>query len=115
MTDLAGYVADPRFSRTLELPTDPASGRDRPFTIKYADFGYRNEESPEQENVVLFFSPLMGSRLLQVAKDDLAKKHKVRIINPDRPGIGGTDAVDVKDSMRVWRGASKPYRTISHT
>jgi pimeloyl-ACP methyl ester carboxylesterase len=102
--ELAEYLNDPRFSRNFELPADPAHGRESPFKIRYADFGYRNESHPEQENVLLFFSPLFGSRLLHIAKDELAKRHKVRIISVDRPGVGGTDAVDPARSMAVWRG-----------
>lgn len=99
------YVLDPRFSRTFELPAGPASnGRTGPFKVKYADYGYRNEAHPEQENVLLFFGPLMASRLFHIAKDELAKKRKIRIINLDRPGIGGTDPADAKDRMGLWLG-----------
>lgn len=104
MTSLDDYLADPRFSRTFELPPDHSSNRPGSFTIKYADYGYRNEVHPEQENVLLFFGSLMGSRLAHVAKDEIAKNHKIRIINPDRPGIGGTDAVDEKHRMELWLG-----------
>ena len=104
MAEFSAFISDERFSRVFELPGDPASGRTGPFRVKFADYGYRNEAHPEQENVMLFFGPLMGSRLIHIAKDDIAKKHKVRIINPDRPGVGGTDAVDARDGMRVWRG-----------
>ncbi|OAA64722.1 interferon-induced GTP-binding protein mx2 [Niveomyces insectorum RCEF 264] len=93
---------DPRFSRAFDLPADPAKGRTKPFHITYADYGYRNEAHPEEETVFLFFGPMMGSRWIHVAKDELAKAHKVRFINPDRPGFGGTDVVDVKDAMRLW-------------
>ncbi|GAB1312489.1 hypothetical protein MFIFM68171_02699 [Madurella fahalii] len=102
MVTPADYVNDPRFNRTFELPADPANGRTRPFKVKYADYGYRNEAHPEQENVFLFFGPLLSSRLFHIAKDELAKKHKIRIINPDRPGIGGTDSADAKDRMSLW-------------
>ncbi|KXX82332.1 hypothetical protein MMYC01_201299 [Madurella mycetomatis] len=97
------YVLDPRFSRTFELPADPASnGRTGPFKVKYADYGYRNDAHPEQENALLFFGPLMASRLFHIAKDELAKRRKIRIINLDRPGIGGTDPADAKDRMSLW-------------
>ncbi len=105
MTSLTDYVNDPRFSQTFELPANPASGRTSPFRVKYADYGYcRDETHPEEENVILFFGPLMASRLLHIAKDGLAKKHRIRIINPDRPGIGGTDAAGSNDAMAIWRG-----------
>ncbi len=99
------FLNDPRFSRTLTLPTDPSHGRPDPFTIKYADYGYHNPADPDQERVLLFFSPLMGSRLLHICKDDLARKHRIRIINPDRPGIGGTDGAPAQDRLALWRHA----------
>lgn len=42
------------------------------------------------------------SRFLHVAKDKLAKKYHVRIINPDRPGLGGTTEVDAHRRLEVW-------------
>ncbi|KAK5657630.1 hypothetical protein OQA88_2702 [Cercophora sp. LCS_1] len=99
------YIKDARFHRVFELPANPASGREENFKVQYADFGYRNEADPNQENVLLFFGPLMASRLLHVAKDGFAKQHKIRIINPDRPGIGGTDPVDMKERLGIWREA----------
>ncbi|OIW32563.1 hypothetical protein CONLIGDRAFT_630243 [Coniochaeta ligniaria NRRL 30616] len=96
---------DPRFSQVFELPANPAGGRDSAFRIKYVDYGYRNEAHPEQENVLLFFPPLMASRLLHVTKDELGKKHKIRIISLDRPGIGGTDAAAPDKRLGLWREA----------
>ncbi|CAK7201651.1 hypothetical protein SEUCBS139899_004360, partial [Sporothrix eucalyptigena] len=46
---------------------------------------------------------MVGSRLVHVAKDEIAKKHKVRILNPDRPGFGGTDGMEVEQVMETWR------------
>ncbi|KAK3331832.1 hypothetical protein B0T19DRAFT_355064 [Cercophora scortea] len=98
-------IHDPRFNRTFELPADPSQGRHTPFKIKYADYGYRNEAHPEEENVLLFFGPMFASRLVHIAKDELATKHKIRFINPDRPGIGGTDPADPAARMALWRDA----------
>ncbi len=102
MAALTEFVNDPRFNKVFQLPADPASDRIEPFKVTYADYGYRNEARPEQENVLLFFGPLLGSRLTHIAKDELAKKHRIRIINPDRPGIGGTDASDAEHGMSLW-------------
>ncbi|KAK4232750.1 hypothetical protein C8A03DRAFT_39624 [Achaetomium macrosporum] len=99
------FLNDPRFNRTFSLPADPSRGRPRDFTIKYADYGYYNAAHSDQERVLLFFSPLMGSRLLHICKDDLARKHRIRIINPDRPGIGGTDGAPARDRLALWRDA----------
>jgi hypothetical protein len=104
MTVPPNFIDDPRFSRIFELPSDPGRGRTKPFKLQYADYGYRNEANPEQERVFLFFAGLMGSRLIHTTKDELAKRHKVRIISADRPGVGGTDAVGVEESAYLWRG-----------
>ena len=104
MASTSGFLDDPRFSQTFEIPPNPAEGRASPFRVKYADYGYRNEAHPEEENVFLFFSSMVGSRLVHVAKDEIAKKHKVRILNPDRPGFGGTDGIEVEQVMETWRG-----------
>lgn len=97
---------DPRFNQTFELPASPDDGRSSSFKVKYTDYGYRNEAQPEEENVLLFFPPLMASRLLHVTKDELAKKHKIRIISLDRPGIGGTDPSPPDKRLGLWQGES---------
>lgn len=102
----ADFLNDPRFNQTFEyIPPGSTAG---PFKIKYADYGYRNEAHPEQERIMLFSGPLMGSRLVLSTKDALAIKHKIRIISTDRPGMGGTDAVAPKDRLTVWRGTVRP-------
>ncbi|ETS81515.1 hypothetical protein PFICI_06517 [Pestalotiopsis fici W106-1] len=103
MSTPQAFVQDPRFDRVFVLPADLPNGRANPFTVQYSDYGYRNEEAPENENVFLFFGSLLGSRLVHVAKDELAKQHRIRIINPDRPGVGGTDIVKPECLMSLWR------------
>ncbi|KAI1867091.1 hypothetical protein JX265_007667 [Neoarthrinium moseri] len=105
MTAARDFVHDQRFDQIFVLPADPASGRTTPFTIQYADYGYRNQDLPGEEVVFLFYGPLVGSRLAHIAKDELAKRHKIRIINPERPGMGGTDTVGEGDYMSLWRTA----------
>ncbi|KAM3552701.1 hypothetical protein ARSEF4850_007257 [Beauveria asiatica] len=94
---------DSRYSREYHLPGGTIQGRPEPLKVTYADFGYRNVENPDEENVFLFFPPLLGSRWMHIAKDNLAKKHRVRIINVERPGYGGTDQVELQDRLRVWQ------------
>ncbi|KAM3463298.1 hypothetical protein BB8028_0004g09610 [Beauveria bassiana] len=94
---------DSRYSREYHLPGGTIQGRSEPLKVTYADFGYRNVENPDEENVFLFFPPLLGSRWMHIAKDNLAKKHRVRIINVERPGYGGTDEVELKERLRVWQ------------
>jgi hypothetical protein len=102
MSDSADFIEDPRFHRVFEFPADPENGRPGVFRVTYADFGYRNESDPDQENVLLFFGPLMGSRLAHIPKDDLAKRHKIRVINADRPGTGQTERVGPSERMSLW-------------
>lgn len=102
--ELEQFVADDRFSQVLDLPADAAAGRTEAIRISYADYGCRNADHPERENVFLFFGPLLGSRMIHVAKDALAKKHGVRIINPDRPGFGQTTDVPPEKRLSFWRG-----------
>lgn len=95
------FLADERFTQIFEGPD--ANGQS--LRISYADYGYRNEEDPEQENVFLFFSPLIGSRMMHVAKDSIARTHKVRIINADRPGFDSmTPDVEPAQRLAKWRG-----------
>lgn len=110
MDPISTFLDDPRFSRTVDLPADPANGRPGQFRVTYADYGYRNEAHPEEERVLLFFGPLVGSRFVYVGKDELAKKHRVRIINTDRPGFGDTDNVAPERRLAVWRGMSAMRR-----
>ncbi|KZZ90850.1 interferon-induced GTP-binding protein mx2 [Moelleriella libera RCEF 2490] len=105
MSSPATFLDDPRFSRSVELPADPSKNRPDVFHITYADYGHRDEQHPETETVLLFFGPLGGSRWIHVAKDAVAKRRRIRIIHPDRPGFGGTDAVDMKHRIQTWSGA----------
>ncbi|KAK1986176.1 hypothetical protein LZ30DRAFT_778511 [Colletotrichum cereale] len=98
--DPAGFLDDPRFHQTFTLPAGP--DRPHPLQVTYSDYGYRDPENPGREHVLLFCGPLMASRFLHVAKDALAKQHRVRVINPDRPGFGGTTPVPAGDRVRVW-------------
>lgn len=44
----------------------------------------------------------MGTRFCYSHLDQLAKENKVRIIHPDRPGIGGSDPVKLEERISVW-------------
>ncbi|KAG6020956.1 hypothetical protein E4U41_002671 [Claviceps citrina] len=103
---LDAYVRDPRFTQVFDFSPDESQARPgRPFRVTYADYGYRNQAQPELEHVLLFFAPLLGSRMLYVALDGLAKRHNVRIINPDRPGFGETTDARAEERLSFWRGA----------
>ncbi|KAI0907309.1 hypothetical protein F4823DRAFT_564962 [Ustulina deusta] len=89
------YLDDERFHQRFTPPPD--TSRPAEFQVTYADFGHRNDE-----RVLLFCGPLVGSRYLLTTKDKLARQHRVRIISPDRPGFGGTTDVPPADRVRVW-------------
>ena len=105
--DFTAYINDPRLNRTFQLPADPSRSRPKPLQVSYADIGFHREDAGDddgEEQVFLFFGPLMSSRLFNTAKDGLAKRYKVRIVNPERPGIGKTDSVPAEKLLEVWRG-----------
>lgn len=104
--DPAEFLTDPRFNRVLDLPALAVGPTEQPFHVKFVDFGYRNEEHPEEEKVLLFFVPLFGSRIPIISKDDLAKRHKIRVLCMDRPGFGGCTEVPIQYRVDVCRGMS---------
>jgi pimeloyl-ACP methyl ester carboxylesterase len=73
------------------------NGRTKPYRVSYADYG-----DPTSKAVVLFFGGLMGGRFCYSPLDKLAKKHGVRIIHPDRPGVGGSNAVAIEDRIPTY-------------
>ncbi|KAI0520716.1 hypothetical protein F5B22DRAFT_48601 [Xylaria bambusicola] len=90
------YLDDERFHQTFRLPS--GASRATEFKVTYADFGHRNNE-----HVLLFCGPLLGSRYLLTTKDKLAQENGIRVICPDRPGFGGTTSdVPLSDRVRVW-------------
>ena len=72
--DVDRFLTDERFSRVFTYPADPAQGRPEALRISYADYGYRSTENSQAEKFFLFFGPFLGSRILFIAKDALAKK-----------------------------------------
>ncbi|KAF2813902.1 uncharacterized protein BDZ99DRAFT_227155 [Mytilinidion resinicola] len=96
------FLCDIRFHRSIVLPPDPTKGRLSPLRFSYSDYGYHDPLHPESEAVVLFCGPLMGGRFAYAQLDTLLKRHRVRIIHPDRPGIGGSDPVKLQDRIATW-------------
>ena len=103
-TAIQEYLDDPRFNRTFTLPPNPLTARTVPFTVTYADFGFRHPSGPSHDRVLLNFGPLMASRLLHIAKHHVAAARGVRVIDLDRPGFGGTDPIPTVQRMAIWRG-----------
>ncbi|KAF1947716.1 hypothetical protein EJ02DRAFT_390863 [Clathrospora elynae] len=91
------FLCDRRFHQNFVLPPNPVTDRHKPYRVSYADFG-----DPNSSAVVLFCGALFGTRFSYSPLDQLAKTHHVRIIHPDRPGIGGSDAVELGKRVQVW-------------
>ncbi|CAO2648020.1 Nn.00g089420.m01.CDS01 [Neocucurbitaria sp. VM-36] len=91
------FLCDRRFHSSLVLPPNPETGREKPYRVSYADFG-----DPSSDAVVLFCGALMGARLCYSPLDQLANAYNVRIIHADRPGIGGSDAVELEKRIQIW-------------
>ncbi|KAK0648581.1 hypothetical protein B0T16DRAFT_456048 [Cercophora newfieldiana] len=92
------FLSHPQFHRTFTVNPTPENGFTTPFTVKYADFG-----DTSSSNVLLFFGPLMGSRFIQTPKHALALRQHIRIIDVDRPGMGGSDPAPAGERLRIWR------------
>lgn len=93
------FICDSKFHKSFVLPADPEAGRQKPYRTTYADFGDVSSTA-----VVLFCGALFGSRLCYSPIDQLAKNNHVRIIHPDRPGVGGSDPVEPRKRIQTWLG-----------
>lgn len=98
-TAVLDFLSHRRFHKSFLLPPNPETGRDKPHHFSYSDFGDSNSNA-----VVFFCGGLMGARLSYASLDQLAKVHNVRIIHVDRPGIGGTDSIELKMRVQIWLG-----------
>ena len=99
MMGVLEFICDSKFHKSFVLPAHTEAGRHKPYRTTYADFGDVNSNA-----VVLFCGALFGSRLCYSPIDQLARKHHVRIIHPDRPGVGGSDAIEPEKRIQTWLG-----------
>lgn len=79
--------------------------------VSYSDVGYsapssttdeRGDSESEEIPVVLWASGMFGGRYQAFANDDLCKKYRVRFLAIDRPGIGGTETVNLNQRIATW-------------
>ncbi|KAK4446575.1 hypothetical protein QBC34DRAFT_450777 [Podospora aff. communis PSN243] len=106
------FLSLPQFNQTFTLQPTPENGLTGPFTLSYASIG-----DSSSQNVLLFFAPLMGSRLLHTPKHALASKLNLHILAVDRPGVGGTSPAAAPlrlGIMRVAIPALLSHLGISH-
>ncbi|RYP43842.1 hypothetical protein DL768_009649 [Monosporascus sp. mg162] len=83
---------------TRHRKSTPEKCRDRatrssPLRVAYSDIG-----DPEG-TPLLFVGGLFGTRYTLALADKLSKERHVRLISPDKPGIGGTDAVNLEQKV----------------
>lgn len=93
------FLCDRRFHQSFVLQPDSQIGRQKPYRFSYADFGDRNSNA-----VVLFCGALIGTRFCYAPLDQLATAYNIRIIHPDRPGVGGSDPVELEKRVQLWLG-----------
>ena len=91
-------LADTRFHRSLWLSPSLKNGRSSPLRVTYSDLGQPGGEP------LLVCGGLYGSRYTLAQADKFAKQRRVRLITPDKPGIGGTGAVDITSKVKTWLG-----------
>ena len=78
--------------------------------MSYSDVGYTGSSSPgklddyegEEIPVLLWAGGMFGGRYQAFANDDLCKKYRVRFLAVDRPGVGGCQAVELKQRVGTW-------------
>jgi pimeloyl-ACP methyl ester carboxylesterase len=91
------------------LPPNLRIGRNKPIRVTYSDVGYSGsplrgtrDGCERAAPALLWCSGQFGGRYQAFAYDELAKKHKVRFLAIDRPGIGGTQAVPLDQRIATW-------------
>ena len=98
------FLADTRFHRSLWLPPDAKGTRTKPLRVTYAELGQPDGHP------VLVCGGLVGSRYTLALADSLALKHGIRLLWPDKPGIGGSDAVALPEKVTTWLGETPSPR-----
>lgn len=73
------------------------TSEDNIYRTSYSDYG-----SGSSSNVVLFFGGLLGGRLSYTPLDTLARRHNIRIIHADRPGIGASTPVCIEERIPAY-------------
>ena len=97
------YLASANLHQTFTLPPSTCLNRNRPVRITYSDTGRRfNEDGTPSRAVILACMGMFGDRWMGVMHDKAASTLGVRLINVDRPGMGGSSMVEIKDRVQTW-------------
>jgi len=104
-------LADARYHRVFYLAPNPQLNkpRSKPLRVTYSDIGRpacENEAEEAAKATVWFCGGLFAGRWFgAIIKADLVLKARgVRLINIDRPGMGGTDEVPLAERLNVYMG-----------
>ena len=82
------------------LPPNSDIGRPNPMRVTFADVDYREDPLGP---VVLFCGGMFGGRWAILGSPNaLAQHHKLRLIAPDKPGLGGTGRVPLEYRIENW-------------
>ena len=101
-TEIIQHLADAKFHQSFTLP--PSTGRrKRAIRVTYCDAGHQqNSDGTPNDAVVLFCGGMFAGRWIGALLDKAALALGVRIISVDRPGMGATPMVDIKDRVQTW-------------
>lgn len=92
-----GYISSPRLSQKV---FHPETGR----TISFSEVGDPNGSA------ILCCVGMGLTRYITAFYDELASTLKLRLITPDRPGVGGSDShVDGSETPLGWPGIPFPF------
>ncbi|KAM0276809.1 hypothetical protein ACHAQH_006344 [Verticillium albo-atrum] len=92
---MAEYLSRPRFHQSLTLPATDDHGE---LKVTYAVGGSQDPSAP----TLLFIGGMFGGRYMAVIGDYICRKMGVRIISPDRPGMGSSTPVPIPQRIPVW-------------
>ncbi|KAL2272577.1 hypothetical protein FJTKL_06295 [Diaporthe vaccinii] len=97
----AEYLAQDRFHRRFTLPATSDHGE---LQVSYADVGRtpRQGEDGTRYPTVLFIPGMFASRYLSVWMHAIAETLGVRVLIVDRPGMGHSTDVPLKQRVTVW-------------
>ncbi|KAK9350918.1 hypothetical protein V1523DRAFT_354540 [Lipomyces doorenjongii] len=89
------FITQEQFTRRFTLPTTDSHGE---LVVTYAVGGLDSETAP----TVLFIGGMFGGRYLASMAEHVGKNLGMRIIVPDRPGMGGSTVVNPSLRLSVW-------------
>lgn len=97
------YLADNRFHQSFILPPSKVTNRQTWTKVTYCDVGCRvKSDGSINKAAILFCGGMFAGRWLGSLLDVAAQKLGVRLLSVDRPGLGGTPAVDLEHRVQTW-------------